>query len=290
MKKSTFKVLFLIRRNQVNKEGKCAIMIKVTVDGEYERINSTLTIEPELWDASASKAIGRSSKIAQFNKRIEDMRHVLKEHYYDILNRHGYVTAEMVKNAFIGITAREESLLKLYEQHLEDTKKLIGISKANPTYQKYERMYRRVVEFMKKKYNITDIPLREIKYQFIVDLEFFLRTEYGYSQNTTYKCMKFFKQVINKAIRAGLIGVDPFNGYKISVERVDRGFLSEDELTKMMSKEFGSKRLEQVRDIFIFASFTFVSLTNVYLNINHLQPNKEDVGNGLETTCLHHFA
>ena len=58
MKKSTFKVLFLIRRTQVNKDGKCAIMIKVTVDGEYERINSTLTIEPELWDASASKAIG----------------------------------------------------------------------------------------------------------------------------------------------------------------------------------------------------------------------------------------
>ena len=31
--------------------------------------------------------------------------------------------------------------------------------------------------------------------------------------------MKFFKQVINKAIRAGLITVDPFNGYKISIER-----------------------------------------------------------------------
>ena len=272
MKKSTFKVLFLIRRNQVDKEGKCAIMIKVTVDGEYERINSTLTIEPELWDASASKAIGRSSKIAEFNKRIEDMRHVLKEHYYDILNRHGYVTAEMVKNAFTGITAKEESLVPLYLQHLEDTKKLIGISKANPTYQKYERMYRRVVEFMKKKYNITDIPLREIKYQFIVDLEFFLRTEYGYSQNTTYKCMKFFKQVINKAIRAGLIFVDPFNGYKISVQRVDRGYLTEDELCKMMQKEFASKRLEQVRDIFIFACFTglaYIDLAN--LRVDNIQ-------------------
>ena len=272
MKKSTFKVLFLIRRNQVNKEGKCAIMIKVTVDGEYERINSTLTIEPELWDASASKAIGRSSKIAEFNKRIEDMRHVLKEHYYDILNRHGYVTAEMVKNAFTGITAKEESLVPLYLQHLEDTKKLIGISKANPTYQKYERMYRRVVEFMKMKYNITDIPLREIKLSFITDLEFFLRTEYKYSQNTTYKCMKFFKQVINKAIRAGLIFVDPFNGYKISVQRVDRGFLTEDDLKKMMEKEFASKRLEQVRDIFIFACFTglaYIDLAN--LRVDNIQ-------------------
>lgn len=272
MKKNTFKVLFLIRRNQVNKEGKCAIMIRITVDGEYERINSTLTIEPELWDSAASKAIGRSSKIAEFNKRIEDIRHVIKEHYYDILNRHGYVTAEMVKKAFTGVTAKEESLVPLYLQHLEDTKKLIGLSKADPTYKKYERMYRRVVDFMKKKYNITDIPLREIKLSFITDLEFFLRTEYKYSQNTTYKCMKFFKQVINKGIRAGLIFVDPFNGYKISCERVDRGFLSEDELAKMMAKTFGSKRLEQVRDIFIFACFTglaYIDLAN--LRVDNIQ-------------------
>ena len=84
--------------------------------------------------------------------------------------------------------------------------------------------------------------------------------------------MKFFKQVINKAIRAGLIGVDPFNGYKISVERVDRGFLSEEDLTKMMSKTFGSKRLEQVRDIFIFACFTglaYIDLAN--LRVDNIQ-------------------
>ena len=40
-------------------------------------------------------------------------------------------------NAYMGITQREESLLKLYEQHLEDTKKLVGLSKADPTYRKY---------------------------------------------------------------------------------------------------------------------------------------------------------
>lgn len=272
MKKNTFKILFHIRGNRTNKDGKASIIARIAINGEYERVSTTLSIEPELWDVNSMKAIGRSAKILEINKRLEDMRVVLKEHYYDILNRHGYVTAEMVKNAFTGVTAKEESLVPLYKQHLEDTKKLIGLSKANPTYQKYERMYRRVVEFMKKKYNITDIPLREIKYQFIVDLEFFLRTEYGYSQNTTYKCMKFFKQVINKAIRAGLITVDPFNGYKISVQRVDRGFLSEDDLKKMMEKEFASKRLEQVRDIFVFACFTglaYIDLAN--LRVDNIQ-------------------
>lgn len=272
MKKNTFKVLFYLRGNHVNKDGTSAIMIRITVDGEMEQLSSKLYVDPKLWDTRAGRAIGRSAKILELNSRLNDIQVILKDHYYDIQRRHGYVTAEMVRNAYMGITQREESLLKLYEQHLEDTKKLVGLSKADPTYRKYERMYRRVVEFMKKKYNITDIPLREIRYQFIVDLEFFLRTEYKYSQNTTYKCMKFFKQVINKAIRAGLITVDPFNGYKISIERVDRGFLSEDDLTKMMSKTFVSKRLEQVRDIFIFACFTglaYIDLAN--LRVDNIQ-------------------
>ena len=267
MKKNTFKILYHIRGNRTNKDGKASIIARIAVNGEYERISTTLSIEPELWDVNSMKAIGRSAKILEINKRLEDMRVVLKEHYYDILNRHGYVTAEMVKNAFTGVTAKEESLVPLYLQHLEDTKKLVGLSKADPTYRKYERMYRRVVEFMKKKYNITDIPLREIKTSFITDLEFFLRTEYKYSQNTTYKCMKFFKQVINKGIRAGLIFVDPFNGYKISCERVDRGYLTEDELSKMMAKEFASARLEQVRDVFIFACFTGLA----YIDLAHLR-------------------
>lgn len=155
MKKNTFKVLFYLRGNRVNKDGLGSIMIRITVDGEMEQINSKLSIDPSLWDGKAGKAMGRSAKVLEINSRLNDMQVVLKEHYYDIQRRHGYVTAEMVRNAFMGITQREESLHKLYEQHLEDTKKLVGLTKADPTYRKYERMYRRVVEFMKKKYNIT---------------------------------------------------------------------------------------------------------------------------------------
>lgn len=272
MKQNTFKILFYLRSNHVNKDGTSAIIVRISIDGDRQDWSSKLFVEPSKWDAKAGRATGRSSKVFELNNRLQDIQTILTNHYYDIQRRHGYVTAEMVRNAYMGITQREESLLKLYEQHLEDTKKLVGLSKADPTYRKYERMYRRVVEFMKKKYNITDIPLREIKYQFIVDLEFFLRTEYKYSQNTTYKCLKFFKQVINKAIRAGMITVDPFNGYKISIERVDRGFLSEDDLTKMMSKTFASKRLEQVRDIFIFACFTGLAYIDLaYLRVDNIQ-------------------
>ena len=69
-----------IRGNYTNKEGKSPIIIRITINGEYERINSTLSIEPELWDAKAGRAIDRTAKVLELNKRLEYMRVVLKEH------------------------------------------------------------------------------------------------------------------------------------------------------------------------------------------------------------------
>ena len=47
MKKNTFKVAFIIRRNQVNKDGKCAIMIRITVDE-----NMSVSTPPFLYNRS----------------------------------------------------------------------------------------------------------------------------------------------------------------------------------------------------------------------------------------------
>lgn len=87
---------------------------------------------------------------------------------------HGYVTAEMVKNAYMGITAKAESLMPIYDEFLAETKKMVGINRSDKTYQKYERCKRRVAEFMKVKYNRTDIPLRELKPKFLTDFAVFL--------------------------------------------------------------------------------------------------------------------
>lgn len=67
-------------------------------------------------------------------------------------------------------------------------------------------------------------------------------------------------------------------------------YLTREELTAFLKAKLSSERLEKVRDVFVFSLFTFVALTNVCLIINKLQTNNRGIGNGLETTCLHHFA
>lgn len=98
--------------------------------------------------------------------------------------------------------------------------------------------------------------MKEIKYQFIVDFENYLRTECNCNANTTAKFIQFFKRIIIIARNNGWMQHDPFANYKIRIKKVDRGYLTEEELQKIKQKELTIDRLIKVRDIFIFSCFT----------------------------------
>lgn len=50
---------------------------------------------------------------------------------------------------------------------------------------------------------------------------------------------------------------------KLRIEPVDRGFLNKTELAKLAEKEFGTFRLEQVRDVFLFCCYTGLAYVDV---------------------------
>ena len=61
MSKSTFRILFYLRKNYLNKSGKAGIMIRLTVNGDMVQFSSKLDIEPSLWDTKAGKAAGNNA-------------------------------------------------------------------------------------------------------------------------------------------------------------------------------------------------------------------------------------
>lgn len=263
MSKSTFKILFYIRKNQVNKDGTVCIMVRVTLNGEVSQFSSKLNIDPKAWDVKQGKAAGNTVKARQLNELLDSIHTSLKNHYHDIETHESFVTAEKVRNSFLGYTAKQRTLLELFKRHNDDARKLLGISKTEATLAKYDRGCRRLEEFMKTQYNITDIALKEINHMFIAGWETYLRTEGGCSENTTAKFMQFFKRIILIARNNGWIIGDPFANYKIRLKRVDRGYLNEQEIAVIVNKKFVAKRLEQVRDVFIFSCYTGLAYIDV---------------------------
>lgn len=271
-KADTFNILFYIQKSRVNKNGECAIMCRMTIKGEREIFSTHVFTSPEIWDSRSGRLIGRTSAIQDKNRILSDLQMILSRHYYDINKEHGYVTCEMVKNAYLGITAKQESLIPIYKEFLEETKGLVGIQKSQKTYEKYERCYRRVVEFLHYKYKTSDIALRDLKPIFLVDFEVFLATKHNCSINTIYKFLQLLRMPILKAQRMGIVFPDPYLGYKMKKEAVDRGYLKEEEVLKIAQKEINVPRLDAVRDLFVFACYTGLAYADIAdLRQEHIQ-------------------
>jgi len=245
------------------------VMGRITVNGQAVQFGAKVEISPKLWDTKTGKAVGKTQEVIELNGILESIKATMTKIYRELQEKETTVNAERIKNIFFGIEIQQQMLLELFQRHNEDVEKLIGISKSKATHQKYEVTRKHLTNFIKEKYNRSDVAIKEIDYIFITDFEVYLLTTAGCNANTTAKFMQFFKRIVIIAKNNGWIKADPFANYKIRIKKVDRGYLQQKEIEAIMAKKFPTKRLDQVRDIFIFSCFCGLA----YIDVKNLREN-----------------
>ncbi|NDV56775.1 site-specific integrase [Bacteroides sp. 519] len=263
MQKSTFNILFYVKRNAVKANGKMPIMGRITVNGEAVQFGAKTEVNPKIWDTKSGKAVGKTQEVIDVNGILESIKATMTKIYHDLQEQETTVTPERIKNIFFGVEIRQQMFLEHFQRHNDDVERLIGISKSKATYQKYEVTRKHLADFIKEKYNLSDISFKEINHLFLTDFEVYLLTSCGCNPNTTAKFMQFFKRIVIIAKNNGWIKADPFANYKIRLKKVDRGYLTQEEVEAIMAKKFSTKRLEQVRDIFVFSCFCGLAYIDV---------------------------
>ena len=261
--KSTFRILFYVKRDKQKLDGTLPIMCRITIDGEATRFFTKLTINPDLWDSKAHIALGRTKEANDINALLNDIRTSIHNVYHELLVRENIVSAEKVKNTFLGTGVEHRTLLELIRIYNEDIKKLIGISKSMLTYKRYELIRQRISDFIKEHYHASDIPLKDVNYEFIHNFHIYVVTTYKCGDNTIGKFMQRFRSIITMAKNNGWIQIDPFVNFKIKFKKTDRGYLTEQEIYIIMDKKFITERLTRVRNIFIFCCYTGLAYVDV---------------------------
>ncbi len=293
MKRDSFNVLFFIKKAKLLKNGEASVCMRITVNGVRVENNIRKSIEPALWNQAKECAKGKSRKSCDLNAYIEDARIKLHQTFNELEEQGQFITAHLLQKKFFGQDQAPEvarTLIQTIQQHNDQCRELVGKDYALITVRRYESCKRYLAELIKLKYGKEDLPLSEVNGELVRAFEFYLKTEKECQQNTVIRYMKCLKKITNLALANEWITKDPFIGIKFHEKEVIREFLTMDELLTIYHKEFPLERITIVRDVFIFAAFTFVALTNLCLIINKLQTNNRGIGNGVETTCLHHFA
>lgn len=264
MSRSTFKVLFYLKRNAPKKNGMIPVMCRITVNGKVSQFSSKLDVEEKMWNVETGRLSGRSLVAQEGNRMLDKIRVGINKAYQEVCDTDGYVTAEKVRNAYLGLGQNHKTLLAVFKQHNEDYAKMVGKMKSERSYLKYRTVYNHLSEFIRQRYKMSDIALRELTPAFITDFELFLRTEKNHCTNTVWSYMMPFRSIIYTAINNGWLPRDPFYAYHITKEETKRGFLTKEEITMLINGTFKKKSYELIRDLFIFCTFTGLSWTDMY--------------------------
>ena len=107
--KSTFSIIFYLKRQVVKKDGTVPVMGRITVDGTQSQFSCKTTANPNLWDTKGGRMIGKSMQALEVNRKLDKMRVSISKHYQEIMDRDNFVTADKVKNAFLTDSVSEIS-------------------------------------------------------------------------------------------------------------------------------------------------------------------------------------
>ena len=261
--RSTFKVLFFLKRDKQKKNGKAPLFCRITVDGKEIRFGMKKDIHPGYWDVKAGKATGRTGEATEINALIDSSKSAIYKVYRDLQERDNSVTAEKVRNIFLGINGRRKNLLETFDEHNREKKLLVGVNISMSLYDKYRITRDHLAEFLMNRYNLSEISLKDIDLKFIENFKIFLLTSRKCSENTTVSYLKLFKHLLVEVFKYGWIYENPFVDYPLKINPVDRGYLTQEEVETLIGQTFYRKRLEWTRDLFVFCCFTGLSYIDV---------------------------
>ena len=270
--KSTYSVIFYLKREKLKKDGTYPVMGRITVDGTQCQFSCKVDCNPDLWETKGGRAIGKSVMARNVNMELDKIKARIDKYYKEIVDRDNFVTAEKVKNAFLGLEFRQQTLMTTYAQWIANYEKQVeGGLKAPKTLHKYKSVYQHVDDFLRFHYHVSDIALKEIEPSFISDFEIYLKTEKHLAHNTVNIYVKPIMMLMHRAHENGWVTRYPFGEYKIGKAEVDKGFLTKNELQAMMNLPIQNPQRCLVRDLFIFCCFTGIS----YIDLKNLR--KENI-------------
>lgn len=254
--KQAVKLSFYLKKNEGKSDGTCPVMGRLTVSKTMVQFSTKMNVPLSPWDTTFGRCKGKSKQAADINDQLDKIRMSINSHYREIIAVREKATAEQVKNAFLGMASEQETLVKYFENHNENFAKRVGVNRSAHTSFEYENALRHLKNFLKHKFNVSDIPFSVLDDAFINSYDFYLRVELQLKPNTILGIVTRMRKMVKYAICEGIITSDPFINYAPERPKPQQKYLTRAELDKIMNTPLDHPNRYLARDMFLFSCFT----------------------------------
>lgn len=267
----TFAILFRLNYSKKNSKGLVPIWVRITIDGRRAECSVQRQILPQNWDVDKARAFG-CPEAGPINDYLLMVQAELTKHYNVLLTTKDSVTAEDVKNSYKGVKEVKKTFLEVFRQYNQQlTERLEVNDLSEGRHKRFDILLNKCIDFIQHKSKKSDVMLSDVKLNFLVEFEHYLRTVKKIGHNTAMKYAKDLKQVMKYAVMLEYIPSNPFEHFQCSYKKVKREFLDQKELDDLYQKEFSIPRLEEVRDCYVFSCYTGYAYSDAEaLNPDHV--------------------
>jgi site-specific recombinase XerD len=257
MNNNKLSILFLLQKVRINKQGKCPIRCRITFNEVRQEFATGLFINPNHWNSKLQQAKPPNEDNNYINNQVSLIKQKINQAFLYLQINNAAISVEDIYKQFKGVKLDKElGLIEVYNLYNQRIKKLIGIEIKLVTYNKYLESLKHLSDFIFWKYHLKDIMLKDLIFNFILDYEYYLKTEKKLQQSTLSKAIQRFRKVVGYAVNQNYLQKEPFGGYKQTRLKKEVVYLTVEELANLEKQVFSQIRLEQVKDMFVFCCYT----------------------------------
>lgn len=239
--RQTISVKFFARRDRAKEDGLVPIFMRIGIGLKRINIITKIYVKPADWSVQNCKLKTNNEESRRINKMLEAFKLKAFDHQRELMTEGKEVSLENIKAKWYGTSIEKpRMLMEVFKQHNDQMKALINQEFSPLTFERYETSFSHTQEYMRWKYQIDDIDIKQLNYEFISNYEFWLKSERKCDHNTTVKYLSNFKKIVHICIKNGWLDRDPFVGFKMTKREVERPFLVEEELTRIIEEDFKS--------------------------------------------------
>lgn len=266
METQSFGMCFLIRKTKADKK-RADIYARVTVDGEEKEFSIKEQIDTVSWNKEKGLVKGNSVEVKSINEHLNNIRFEIKNKYRALLDAGEIITAESIKNAYLGVQTNQKShtlreLLKYYKQIWE-------LKLKNGGFKNYKTTIKYLELFLESRYPSGDVYLSQVNGQFATDFEHYIRTSPVKDHdpckgNGIGKHIQRFKRILNWATDdLKWMKENQCKKYSCPLKKSKRKKLDIHELVTLERKFFTDPTLEYIKELFVYCCYTGLAYVDV---------------------------
>lgn len=272
-----FKIKFYLPPDNGRPHERRSILARIQLDNQRDYLATTkVAVADKDWNGSQEKVNLNTPEGRLMNHRLTTLRKNVTDIYH-LHESDEHLPLTLIKQAYLAsVKAKSDKpgICAFFRKYIEDNVETMSVS----NHYLHLNVAGLFGQFVGSSLNALDISFDDIYPKMLHDFMTYLyKEESERNLRTIDNKISSLRTLFGAAKELGMMEHDPFEGFSFStVNPVTASLLTVDDIKRLKKAEFDSKRLDKVRDCFLFSCYTGMS----YQELKELTKDKLTMLNG----------